>query len=159
MRPFTEYLQDRPRDGVWWFDAVLIAAVLVILALVVVLGAWVVSSFVLSGFGGLAAGVVAIPASLPWRVREEYGGAQVIDASPVGAGDPDKKPIANVWYRGIWPLEEVHQQAAYISHAANAYPKLVEALRKLVDIEGPLPGNAAWGAEVIALLRDLGEAS
>jgi hypothetical protein len=47
---------------------------------------------------------------------------------------------------------------AYAAHAANAYPKLIEALRKVVAQAQQYPDNAA-GVHVDAaiLLRELGE--
>lgn len=50
------------------------------------------------------------------------------------------------------------QNLAYVIHAANAYPKLVEALRKLVRQAMPDPDKAT-GAHIAAasLLGDLGE--
>lgn len=58
------------------------------------------------------------------------------------------------------------QDAAYITHAANAYPKLVEALRDAIlrhqDMKHRLGGEIASSFERandarIALLRELGE--
>jgi hypothetical protein len=53
------------------------------------------------------------------------------------------------------------QDAAYIAHAANAYPKLVKALRQAIeDLAFPNqgPSGAAPAMERIsALLRSLGE--
>lgn len=45
------------------------------------------------------------------------------------------------------------QDAAYLVHAANAYPKLVEALR----IAAEQMGHGPYGMEARALLRELGE--
>ena len=55
------------------------------------------------------------------------------------------------------PVEE--RNAAYLVHAANAYPKLVETLRLLAS-QVDMP-NLATGAHVNAayLLRELGEAA
>lgn len=54
--------------------------------------------------------------------------------------------------------ERSKQDAAYIVHAANAYPKLVEALRTLIDAdrEGALCNDQF--AAAIDTLRELGEA-
>lgn len=49
------------------------------------------------------------------------------------------------------------QNAAYIAHAANAYPKLVAALRR---IDATISGSQAQAVQIgnaIALLRELGE--
>lgn len=70
-------------------------------------------------------------ASLPFRVREGYGGQLSVDASHEGAGDPDLKPVAQVWFRGVWTADQCRQHADYLVHAANTYPKLVAAVRKL----------------------------
>ena len=55
-----------------------------------------------------------------------------------------------------------YQNAAYIVHAANAYPKLVEALRQYVDLYADLPigksGCGRFWEQARALLRSLGEA-
>ena len=51
--------------------------------------------------------------------------------------------------------------AAYIVHAANAYPKLVEALRGIVEQVECMNAQGAFGADydtARALLRELGEA-
>ena len=51
--------------------------------------------------------------------------------------------------------------AAYIVHAANAYPKLVKALRNLKEQVECMNAQQAFGRdyeEAAALLRELGEA-
>ena len=45
------------------------------------------------------------------------------------------------------------RNATYIAHACNAYPRLVEALRKVLD---PEAAQIKW-REARALLRELGE--
>lgn len=57
----TEYLSDRPHDAIWYVDAVLIALVLAVGAAVVIFAAWLLASFVLSGFGGVVAMAAAVP--------------------------------------------------------------------------------------------------
>ncbi len=47
------------------------------------------------------------------------------------------------------------QDAAYIAHACNAYPRLVEALRGM-DPSAPLGNELTW-EKARALLRELGE--
>jgi hypothetical protein len=55
------------------------------------------------------------------------------------------------------------KDAAYIAHAANAYPKLVEALRSgIMSLEAfvaidRIPANNAGLRDMRALLRELGE--
>ena len=46
------------------------------------------------------------------------------------------------------------QDAAYIVHAANAYPKLVEALKEAIATTSP---DSAFLESRVALLRSLGE--
>ena len=48
------------------------------------------------------------------------------------------------------------EDAAYIVHAANAYPKLVEALRLIVN--DAHTGHYAVSQDASAILRELGEA-
>jgi len=56
--------------------------------------------------------------------------------------------------------DETRQQSAYIAHAANAYPRLVEALRDMLAAEELVRADKAvekaWGA-AYDLLRELGE--
>lgn len=35
--------------------------------------------------------------------------------------------------------------------------RMIALLKELIDIEGPQPGTAGWGAKVTALLREIGE--
>jgi hypothetical protein len=49
------------------------------------------------------------------------------------------------------PRKSVEQNMAYLSHAANAYPRLIAVLRSVVSEEGWPKRDAA------ALLRELGE--
>lgn len=51
------------------------------------------------------------------------------------------------------------ENAAYIAHAANAYPKLVEALKNIAANEWDANGATATGKSVRALLREVGEAA
>lgn len=75
---------------------------------------------------------------LPWVVVKD-GAYTVIDSVP-----PNAKRFGVVRYIG----EPTAQNAAYIVHAANAYPKLIEALRVQAKLNG-VPS---------AILRELGEA-
>jgi hypothetical protein len=91
---------------------------------------------------------------LPWRIREKYGRDQLcVDGSPEGAGDPDKRPVADVTYAGANGCDGNAQNAEYLAHTANAYPELVEALRDLFSSNAPEHIERAK-----ALLRKLGEA-
>lgn len=53
--------------------------------------------------------------------------------------------------------ESCIQDARYIAHAANAYPKLVEMLRNIAANEWDATGATPTGKSVSALLRELGE--
>ena len=57
-------------------------------------------------------------------------------------------PTQFVHYAGEASL--TYDQAKYVEHAANAYPKLVEALRQLADANGSV-------AKARELLSELGE--
>ena len=75
---------------------------------------------------------------LPWRFAKMEGG----------------KRLALVNKHGglISYLDCSEEKAAYIAHAANAYPKLVEALRQMSDVHGRAVDSI--GRQV---LRELGE--
>ena len=89
---------------------------------------------------------------LPWAVNRcgiYDGDGGLLSAT----GDDDTAP------------EDQLANAAYIVHACNAYPRLVEALRNgIEDSCPPLPKNhralsdgPKWVVEARALLRELGE--
>ena len=86
---------------------------------------------------------------LPWKV------AAVGDLRIIHGGNPHAR-IAT------WRGKVVNADPAYIAHAANAYPRLVAALRDLVKAEEEYGDqdnaavNEAW-APAQALLRELGE--
>lgn len=105
-------------------------------------------------------------APLPWRAQEWTSHAAstvVIDdqQSPTGVSIVAECEAYD-------PTDRV-RDAAYIAHAANAYPKLIEALRALQQRMdgcqlGPVNGGrdeadaiAAEAEESRALLRELGE--
>ena len=55
-----------------------------------------------------------------------------------------------------------YHNAAYIVHAANAYPRLVEALRGvelIARVNAPLTDGSSMHKSICALLRELGEES
>jgi len=91
--------------------------------------------------------------ALPYRT----GPASTLEANKLGI-------------RGIWTADKKtgvadvyghRENAAYIVHAANAYPKLVEALRNVEELLADLERGGAENPEfeqVRALLRELGEA-
>lgn len=87
---------------------------------------------------------------LPWRTVASYQPAtKREEMSPyLLAADGDN--VAASALRGV-------DDAAYIAHACNAYPRLVEALRNCIaeiDDGDGMPGDFA---DAIALLRSLGE--
>lgn len=101
---------------------------------------------------------------LPWRVIEERGNRPAIYVNgPLRAdrtADLNSRSIAKLYNLTGWQAD-----AAYIAHAANAYPKLVEALLECVDAieaaDQPKSDLPEWQRErvsnALALLRDLGE--
>ena len=51
----------------------------------------------------------------------------------------------------------ITQESAHINAEANAHliaaaPELLAMLKDLVDLEGPQPGNSAWGDRALALI-------
>jgi len=60
---------------------------------------------------------------LPWVHDADSGGVGITVRS---AGDPPS-PIAEIWING----DDRKANAAYIVHAANSYPLLVDALERL----------------------------
>ncbi len=93
---------------------------------------------------------------LPWRTERERDGVRQIKGKspyfvarvhgPFTVGDP-----AGVGYEGA------EANAAYIAHAANAYPKLVRALENVALAFGDGEREIA-AKEAAVLLRELGEA-
>ena len=83
---------------------------------------------------------------LPWHSNDRH----VYSGGTDKTHDPDfavTHSTSGRWYRAVRKPED----AAYIAHAANAYPKLVEALRDLTGESGDYRAAEA-------LLRELGEA-
>jgi hypothetical protein len=100
---------------------------------------------------------------LPWRYepkRDNSASAQQMKDEPIGGSImSDDMHVARIWSDTDSPTEN----AAYLCHAANSYPRLVEVLRDLI---GPAQGGYADGypddGEVDAakyLLAELGESS
>ena len=90
--------------------------------------------------------------SLPWSI-EQIGvtnmgpdGEDVFDIGPCDREGAMHKRISTV---------AGYSDAAYLVHAANAYPKLVELVRYLAAH----PGDLAQVDRAEALLRELGELS
>ena len=90
--------------------------------------------------------------SLPWTVGGHPGN---------DAGSDWRDILAPSSFGPLYVGEAIKEDAAYIVHACNAYPKLVEALRKVLSLRER--SDEWWdrhGSETIelrALLRDLNE--
>ena len=88
---------------------------------------------------------------LPWRTEQPKHDPQAWDVVAAAGGVVDKLP----WFGG-------KENAAYIVHACNAYPKLVQALLETQCACTPrerLSGHRAdcSRADIDAILRELGE--
>jgi hypothetical protein len=98
---------------------------------------------------------------LPWTfdpTRDNSANAQQMQDEPIGGSIVgDDFCIARIWSDTDSPTEN----AAYLCHAANSYPRLVEALREAriaLVMEGHHPGMSAILTDTIdPLLRSLGE--
>jgi hypothetical protein len=84
---------------------------------------------------------------LPWIVVKD-GIYTVIDSKP-----PNAKRVGVMKYIDA-PAD---QNAAYVAHSANAYPKLIEALQRMARTPAAYP--AADRAAAFQLLGELGEAA
>lgn len=81
----------------------------------------------------------------PWRIGK-HGGSVVSDTAVAhGPGGCD----CVEYYGGHLIAESISSANAKLIAAA---PDMVELLAELVDIEGPLPGNAQWAEKVKAML-------
>lgn len=76
---------------------------------------------------------------LPWRVLGKHG-------HTIWAGNEIIFQATHPRSRGTG----AHKDAAYIEHAINAYPRLIEALHKAAY-------NGAFSKDAERLLRELGE--
>lgn len=88
---------------------------------------------------------------LPWRAIKRDGAFQVLT--------DDNVRVASLNYaHGVAAAHDCQRaNADYIAHACNAYPQLVEALRKIART--PSAGNMAEArASAFQLLGELGEA-
>ena len=100
--------------------------------------------------------------SLPWvteKLRAPNGGTYYRCGS-----ESDSGPVVQV-FGTMSGAYDAHANAAYIVHAANAYPKLVEALRETLrdrltqaNLHQLPPGIRSRLESARALLRELGEA-
>ena len=97
---------------------------------------------------------------LPWFIEPATPYDICAPDQFIGA-DRMSQAIAHVTADGLYRrgvtagalIDEAKGNAAYIAHAANAYPKLVEALRAVVK-DDPTIGELM---DARALLRELGE--
>ncbi len=92
--------------------------------------------------------------ALPYKVSADI--AADAKQFPVAIRDANDWSVAYL----TGTVTESHHKAAYIAHAANAYPKLVEALRTMLTIDNAPAYRADKERTVIAvhtLLRELGE--
>jgi hypothetical protein len=64
--------------------------------------------------------------------------------------------VARIWSDTDSPTEN----AAYLCHAANSYPRLVEALQGvelIARVNSPITDGSPMHKAIVALLRSLGE--
>lgn len=88
---------------------------------------------------------------LPWHMGVKQAERIVYDASGWA--------VANATtYHGQADKEETKANAAYIAHAANAYPKLVDALR-LASLWVDAEAAKEQREDFAAILSELGESS
>ena len=85
--------------------------------------------------------------ALPWKYQAE-GRAQfgILGSARLPAPHPT--------------AQNNQTDAAYVAHAANAYPRLVEALRGvelIARVNAPLTDGSSMHKSICALLHDLGE--
>ena len=86
---------------------------------------------------------------LPWVAKGDEDHAFIIGGNP-------QEILADCSIDRVRPIED-KTNAAYIVAAANAYPRLVEALRRIAILAGNGEMGPSRVAEVNHLLRDLGE--
>ncbi len=99
------------------------------------------------------------PASpLPWKLPEVKPSRFPAYVVASAKRDVTRLPITAANCAGT--------DAAYIAHAANAYPKLIEALRQVASYTGEGPNTTPWrdivrdlGEDARAALKEIGEAS
>lgn len=82
---------------------------------------------------------------LPYVVDETHGSVCVVCANGSAMANISDTSINP----GSHPAEV--EDASYLSHAANAYPKLVDFVYRIAN------GECSLGANAIALLREIGE--
>ena len=87
---------------------------------------------------------------LPFRIIEPQSN---FERGRIPIRDAGNKTVAYI----LGP--DKHKHAAYIVHACNAYPQLVEAMRSIVDNDPTLQRQARQDSidRASALLRSLGE--
>lgn len=94
---------------------------------------------------------------LPWRFepnRDNAANKKQLQDEPIGGSIMSLEThIARIWSDTEGPYEN----ATYLTHAANAYPKLVDMVRGLAAV-CYAKGCMASDLEAYALLKELGEA-
>ncbi len=86
---------------------------------------------------------------LPWSEGEDRQGRRRIFG-------PDGIECARALWKVVKTKQQVSQNRVYIAHAANAYPKLVAALREASECLDDWSDDDTR-SRAIALLRELGE--
>ena len=99
---------------------------------------------------------------LPWAITNSIRNGDVAIVAPGTKADDGRPVILAEVFEDIIQMDECNraaakQNAAYIARAANAYPKLVEALRAFAQSGERQVGQHRGAA--FALLRELGESS
>jgi len=87
---------------------------------------------------------------LPWRFALDSYGVQRI----WGVSHGETCDIASTEGDGSIPYAEREQNAHYIVHACNAYPRLIEALKAIEDHHNE---DDSWRGIARALLKELEE--
>lgn len=99
--------------------------------------------------------------ALPWIAHEVNGGIRgMLDAgAPITGGG---LAVARAWEYMRTELhgERAAQNAAYIVHACNEYPRLVGVLRHaLVSLSGSESARSVARTLIVEFLKDIGEPS
>ena len=94
--------------------------------------------------------------ALPWRTGRDVGVMAGIDAEFDGVVWHVALAHHNAMY-GVDASASAEQNAAYIAHACNAYPLLVEALRRFAGRSDEDVNYFGRADEADHLLRSLGE--
>lgn len=90
--------------------------------------------------------------SLPWALMDRASDGEYLAGitNMIGKSDPLYHAEAHATIDA-----DAAQDAAYIVHACNSYPRLVDALRRVLD-SGEINNDAASYLDGRALLREIG---